>query len=146
MKRLTCKTPLPKMILAQVFSILVVLGGGYSTLEANEPDWNGYWAIEAFNFMIEVDATTNSFEVIPVLPATLPWTPGVGEIRDGKGYINVEYQGVSANLLVQLTDPDTALVQPINCMPEYHMLCALAQSQRAILTRVDYQPSISPVR
>lgn len=114
-----------------------------SPLEANDIDWNGYWAIEAFNFMIEVDATANTFEVIPVLPATLPWTPDTGEIRDGKGYINVEYQGVSADLLVQLTDANTALVQPVNCMPEYHMLCALAQNQRAILTRVNYQANSS---
>ena len=114
-----------------------------SPLEANDIDWNGYWAIEAFNFMIEVDATANTFEVIPVLPATLPWTPDTGEIRDGKGYINVEYQGVSADLLVELTDANTALVQPVNCMPEYHMLCALAQNQRAILTRVNYQANSS---
>lgn len=112
-------------------------------LKASDIDWNGYWAIEAFNFMIEVDATASTFEVIPVLPATLPWTPDIGEIRDGKGYINVEYQGVSAELLVQLTDENTALVQPIHCMPEYHMLCALAQSQRAILTRVNYQANSS---
>lgn len=132
-----------KWMLAKIISIIVVLGWGKLPLQASEPDWNGYWAIEAFNFMIEVDATTDSFEVIPVLPATLPWTPGIGEIREGKGYINVKYQGVSANLLVQLTDENTALVQPVSCMPEYHMLCALAQSQRAILTRVNYQPSSS---
>ena len=132
------KTKLLPWLAASVLAL-----SGASTLQASDIDWNGYWAIEAFNFMIEVDATASTFEVIPVLPATLPWTPDTGEIRDGKGYINVEYQGVSADLLVQLTDENTALVQPINCMPEYHMLCALAQSQRAILTRVTYQANSS---
>lgn len=132
-----------KLILTPLLTFMVIYSLNTNRASANETDWNGYWAIEAFNFMIEVDATTRRFEVIPVLPATLPWTPGIGEIRNGKGYINVEYQGVSADLQVQLTDENTALVQPVNCIPEYHMLCALAQSQRAILTRVDYQPSSS---
>lgn len=132
-----------RFALQALLIVSVVAGASRSHLHASDVDWNGFWAIEAFNFMIEVDATASNFEVIPVMPARLPWTPDTGEIREGMGYINVEYQGVSAELQVQLLDQDTALVQPVNCMPEYHMLCALAQSQRAILTRVNYQANSS---
>jgi len=45
------KTKLLPWLAASVLAL-----SGASTLQASDIDWNGYWAIEAFNFMIEVDA------------------------------------------------------------------------------------------
>jgi len=59
-----------------------------------------------------------------------------GPINGTSATIDVEYQGVVARVLVQLGESGTAMVRPLSCQPDYHVVCALVQNQQARFFRL----------
>jgi len=93
--------------------------------------WHGEWSAEDTPFSLRVVPAGNRFTVLPVQPAGLEWTASNGFISGNSGTIDVEYQGASAQVLVQLLSHDTAIVRSMSCQPDYHVICTLVRNQQA---------------
>ncbi|OGT70259.1 MAG: hypothetical protein A3H44_01035 [Gammaproteobacteria bacterium RIFCSPLOWO2_02_FULL_57_10] len=65
------------------------------------------------------------------------WSNGIGKINGDSATVEVNYQGVVGTILVQLGDGDTAMVRPLSCQPDYHVVCALVQNQQARFVKMD---------
>jgi len=93
--------------------------------------WNGEWLAEGTDFRLRVIPQGNLFLVEPVFPLGLNWKAGHGTINGSTGTIHVEYEGVTAKVMVQLTDSSSAIVRSMSCQPDYHVICTLVRNQQA---------------
>ncbi|MEX0617948.1 MAG: hypothetical protein WD180_03210, partial [Pseudohongiellaceae bacterium] len=58
--------------------------------------------------------------------------------------LQVQTQGVTAELLAELTAEGTAVVKALSCVPDYMVACALAKDRQAIFVRIEpEQPDAS---
>lgn len=97
--------------------------------------WQGEWLAEGTDFRLRVIPDGNQFQVEPVFPLGLNWKAGTGMISGNSGTINVEYEGVTAQVMVQLIDIDSAIVRSMSCQPDYHVICTLVRNQQARFIR-----------
>jgi hypothetical protein len=100
------------------------------------PDvWRGSWLAEGTPFALRVIPAGTRFTALPLLPVGIEWRASNGMINGNSGTIEVEYQGVSAQVLVQLLDKDSAIVRSMSCQPDYHVICTLVRNQQARFVR-----------
>jgi hypothetical protein len=123
------KTPPKRTVLGFCFCLLS------TSLAADDAGnshlWQGEWMAEGTDFSLRVVPEGNQFQVEPVFPLGLNWKAGTGMISGNSGTINVEYEGVTAQVLVQLIDIDSAIVRSMSCQPDYHVICTLVRNQQA---------------
>jgi hypothetical protein len=93
--------------------------------------WHGRWLAEGTDFSLKVISDGNRFQVEPVFPLGLNWKAGTGIISGNSGTIHVEYEGVTAQVMVQLTGTESAIVRSMSCQPDYHVICTLVRNQQA---------------
>jgi hypothetical protein len=98
--------------------------------------WQGEWQIEATTFTLRVSTQGNRFFIEPVRPLGLEWTTNNGIIDGNNGTIRVEYQGVSAQVMVQLISDTSAIVRSMSCQPDYHVICTLVRNQQALFIKL----------
>ena len=98
--------------------------------------WQGEWQVEATLFTLKVSTEGNRFFVDPVRPLGIEWTSTNGTIDGNTGTIQVKYQGVSAQVMVQLISDSSAIVRSLSCQPDYHVICTLVQNQQALFTKL----------
>jgi hypothetical protein len=98
--------------------------------------WQGEWQVEATTFTLRVSTEGNRFFIEPVRPLGLEWTSSNGTIDGNTGTIQVEYQGVSAQVMVQLISDSSAIVRSLSCQPDYHVICTLVQNQQALFLKL----------
>jgi hypothetical protein len=101
----------------------------------NSGAWHGEWQAENTTFILRVIPEGNRFEVEAVQPLGLGWTSKNGMINGNSGTINVEYQGVTALVLVQLITHSSAIVRSMSCQPDYHVVCTLVRNQQALFIK-----------
>lgn len=98
--------------------------------------WQGEWQIEATTFTLRVSTEGNRFFIEPVRPLGLEWSTNNGIIDGNNGTIQVEYQGVSAQVMVQLISDTSAIVRSMSCQPDYHVICTLVSNQQALFIKL----------
>jgi len=103
--------------------------------------WEGEWQAENTLFSLRVVPQGNRFMIEPVSSLGLEWTSSDGVITGNSGTINVEYQGVSAQVLVQLISYSSAIVRSLSCQPDYHVVCTLVRNQQALFVKVQNPPA-----
>lgn len=97
--------------------------------------WHGTWQAENTTFTLRVVPDGNRFAVEAVQPLGLGWTSSDGIINGNSGTINVEYQGVTALVMVQLISDSSAIVRSMSCQPDYHVVCTLVRNQQALFLK-----------
>lgn len=100
------------------------------------PLWSGIWNAEGSLLTLRVTHVDDQLLVEPVESLGFQWRNSVGHINGSSATIDVEYQGVVATVLVQLGEGGTAMVRPLSCQPDYHVVCALVQNQQARFRKV----------
>lgn len=109
----------------------------HATAQSAAPSvWQGEWQIEATTFTLRVSTEGNRFFIEPVRPLGLEWTSSNGMIDGNNGTIQVEYQGVSAQVMVQLISDTSAIVRSMSCQPDYHVICTLVRNQQALFLKL----------
>jgi hypothetical protein len=109
-----------------------------STANPNSFDssaWYGEWQAENTTFVLRVLPENNRFVIEAVQPLGLGWTSSNGIINGNSGTINVEYQGVTALVMVQLVTHSSAIVRSMSCQPDYHVVCTLVRNQQALFVK-----------
>lgn len=101
----------------------------------NSSAWDGEWQAENTTFILRVIPEGNRFAVEAVQPLGLGWTSSNGIINGNSGTINVEYQGVTALVMVQLISHSSAIVRSMSCQPDYHVVCTLVRNQQALFNK-----------
>ncbi|KKO06947.1 hypothetical protein LCGC14_0061330 [marine sediment metagenome] len=100
--------------------------------ELSDPGiWHGEWQAEDTDFTLLVLPSGTNFRLEPLRPAGIEWQAGEGLINGSSGTVEVSYQGVVAQVMVQLTSPETAVVRSMSCQPDYHVVCTLVRNQQA---------------
>lgn len=100
------------------------------------PQWSGIWNAEGSLLTLRVTHSEDQLHVEPVESLGFIWRNSIGHINGNSATIDVEYQGVVATVLVQLGEGGTAMVRPLSCQPDYHVVCALVQNQQARFRKV----------
>jgi len=103
---------------------------------ALSPQWSGIWNAEGTQLTLKVTHQAGRLHVEPMESLGHIWRNSVGYINGSSATIDVEYQGVVATVLVQLGQEGTAMVRPLSCQPDYHVVCALVQNQQARFRKV----------
>lgn len=115
----------------------VVWSTASSADELTDPDiWHGEWQAENTDFRLLVLPSGAQFDVQPLNPLNLGWRAGVGVINGSSGTIEVRYQGVVAQVMVQLTSTESAIVRSLSCQPDYHVICTLVRNQQARFIKI----------
>ncbi|HBN15625.1 MAG: hypothetical protein CMQ46_07495 [Gammaproteobacteria bacterium] len=99
--------------------------------------WHGQWLAEGTLFSLELQASGDRFQLLPRTPAGLQWQASEGRINGNSATVDVHYQGVSATVLVQLQSPLSAIVRPMSCQPDYHVICTLVSNQQARFIKLE---------
>tara|TARA_R100000306_G_scaffold54529_1_gene51797 strand:- start:46887 stop:47348 length:462 start_codon:yes stop_codon:yes gene_type:complete len=99
--------------------------------------WHGQWLAEGTLFSLELQATDDRFQLLPRTPAGLLWQASEGRINGNSATVDVQYQGVSATVLVQLQSPQSAIARPMSCQPDYHVICTLVSNQQARFIKLE---------
>ncbi|MDT8429794.1 MAG: hypothetical protein RQ757_13645 [Pseudomonadales bacterium] len=108
------------------------------TTETQEKsNWSGIWNAENTLLTIKVWSDGQRFVVDPVETMGLVWNTSNGRINGSSAFIEVEYQGVSARVIVDQIDRDTAVARALSCQPDYHVICALVRNQQARFVRTN---------
>ncbi|MEX0739437.1 MAG: hypothetical protein WD071_08855 [Pseudohongiella sp.] len=119
-------------LMACFFAVAIVFSSDVDADELADPDlWHGEWQAEDTDFTLLVLPSGTNFRLEPMLPAGIEWQAGEGIINGSSGTVEVRYQGVVAQVLVQLTSPETAIVRSMACQPDYHVVCTLVRNQQA---------------
>lgn len=123
-----------------LFLIGLTLGATHSLAaerSASDHVWHGEWQAEGMPFILRVIPAGERFTVLPLEPAAIEWQASNGTINGNTGTIDIEYQGVTAQVLVQLQDTVSAIVRPMSCQPDYHVICTLVRNQQARFIKRD---------
>lgn len=111
-------------------------GEAQSSSASLSPQWSGIWNAEGSLLTVKVTHLENQLHVEPLESLGHIWRNSVGHINGNSATLEVEYQGVTATVLVQLGEGGTAMVRPLRCQPDYHVVCALVQNQQARFRKV----------
>ena len=103
-------------------------------------DWSGVWQASGSPFMLKVHSQNDLLHVEAIESMGLVWQNSPGTIHGDSATFEVQYQGVTATVLVQKTDAETAIARPLSCQPDYHIVCALVQNQQALFVKQHTSP------
>lgn len=122
----------PAAIVGLMAALLLAASVNTSADELSDPDtWHGEWQAQDTDFTLLVLPSGMNFRLEPLRPAGIEWQAGEGLINGSSGTVEVRYQGVVAQVMVQLTSPETAIVRSMSCQPDYHVVCTLVRNQQA---------------
>ena len=110
---------------------LLSLLGTQSNAQTPDAYWSGVWQAAGSPFMLRVRSQNDLLHVEAIDSMGLVWQNSPGTIQGDSATFEVQYQGVTATVLVQKTDAETAIARPLSCRPDYHIVCALVQNQQA---------------
>lgn len=119
------------------FLLLAIPASGLQAQDDGDYSWDGIWIAEGTLFSVAVTVKENTFVVAEVESLGFEWSTNAGTVKGQQATIEVSYAGASALILVQLLDANTAVASATNCMPEYMVVCALAQNRQARFARAD---------
>ncbi|MCB1664882.1 MAG: hypothetical protein KDI28_03845 [Pseudomonadales bacterium] len=119
-----------------ILTCLLVLGSARGFAQTSHSHWSGVWQVEGSPFTVRVTSHDNLLHVEPVESMGFIWRNTPGRISGNNATFEVEYQGVTATVLVQKADEDTAIARPLSCQPDYHIVCALVQNQQALFVKL----------
>lgn len=107
--------------------------------QAQEPtrNWSGLWQAQGTPFTLRVTRQNDQLHIEPVESLGFVWSNGIGRVHGDSATVNVNYQGVTGTVLVQLGEGDTAMVRPLSCRPDFHIICTLVQNQQARFVRLN---------
>ena len=108
-----------------------------SQLQVPTKNWSGVWQAQGTPFTLRVTRQNDQLHIEPLESMGFIWSNSVGKISGDSATVEVNYQGVVGTILVQLGEGDTAMVRPLSCQPDYHVVCALVQNQQARFVKVD---------
>jgi len=133
-----CERRLPRSLFCAALSCACLVATPLTATAQSAPlsVWQGEWQVEATTFTLRVSTQGNRFFIEPVRPLGLEWTSSNGTIDGNTGTIQVEYQGVSAQVMVQLISDSSAIVRSLSCQPDYHVICTLVQNQQALFLKL----------
>lgn len=126
-------------IAPRVFGIMLCAGGLAAQAQAQTPtkSWSGVWQAQGTPFTLRVTRQNDQLHIEPIESLGFIWTNSVGKVSGDSATVEVNYQGVVGTILVQLGEGDTAMVRPLSCRPDYHVVCALVQNQQARFVKMD---------
>lgn len=134
-------TALSSALLLAIMVILPLNPAGIAdeTVQAPAGDWTGLWQAdtEDMDLTLRVISDGEKFTVEEVMPVGMGWEVDNGAISGQSGVIDVFYQGVTAQVLVQLLDSNTAIIRSMSCQPDFHVVCTLVRNQQARFIRAD---------
>ncbi len=108
--------------------------------QTDSAQWEGLWQAEGTLFQLRVRALNNTLQIEAVESLGFEWRNSAGQINGNSATFEVEYQGVTATVLVQKNDAVTAIARPVTCQPDYHVVCALVQNQQARFIKQNVSP------
>ncbi|MDP1929972.1 MAG: hypothetical protein Q8L60_00775 [Gammaproteobacteria bacterium] len=124
-------------IVPRVIGILLCAGSITTHAQTSTKVWSGVWQAQGTPFTLRVTRQNDQLHIEPVESLGFIWSNSVGKINGESATVEVNYQGVVGTILVQLGEGDTAMVRPLSCQPDYHVVCALVQNQQARFVRID---------
>lgn len=134
--RKTCHLP-TSAIAGLLAGLLLVSPLSTGADELSDPGtWHGEWQAQDTDFTLLVLPSGTNFRLEPLRPAGIEWQAGEGLINGSSGTVEVRYQGVVAQVMVQLTSPETAIVRSMSCQPDYHVVCTLVRNQQARFIKI----------
>jgi len=107
----------------------VAMGAGAQDATAGDP-WDGVWTAEGTAFSIRVIRQDQRMLIAPVQSLGFVWNSGIGSINGDTATIEVEYQGARGTVVVTHDKRGIATARALNCLPETHLMCALARGQQ----------------
>ncbi len=99
--------------------------------------WEGVWQAQGTLFTLRVALQDEFLQIEPVETLGFIWRNSPGRVQGENASFNVEYQGVLATIMVQLSEAGIAIARPTRCQPDYHFVCALVQNQQAVFTKIE---------
>lgn len=108
--------------------------------QAEDSSWAGLWQADGSLFTLRVVSKENLLHVEAVDSMGMQWRNSAGRINGDSVSFDVQYQGVTATVLVKKAEKNIAIARPISCQPDYHLVCALVQNQQALFLKVDENP------
>ncbi len=122
-------------------ALALLLAAAHPTQAQVDNDWSGVWNAEGTLFSLRITRMNDQLLVEPLESLGFIWSNGIGRIHGGSdeqsATIEVGYQGATGTLLVQLGEEGTATVRPVNCQPDFHVVCALVQNQQARFVKME---------
>ena len=103
---------------------------GAAAQGSGDDPWDGVWTAEGTAFSIRVIRQDQRMFVAPVESLGFVWNTGIGSINGDTATIEVEYQGARGTVVVTRDERGTATARALSCLPETHLMCALARGQQ----------------
>ncbi|MEX2131211.1 MAG: hypothetical protein WD772_06965 [Pseudohongiellaceae bacterium] len=117
--------------------LIAIPATGLRAQAAEDYSWEGTWIAEGSFFSVAVTVSENRFVVAAVESLGFEWSTEAGTVVGQQAAIEVSYAGATALILVQLIDANIAVASAASCLPEYLVVCALAQNRQARFVRVE---------
>lgn len=116
---------------------LLLFTGASIAQQYSAEDWNGTWYADGTQFTLEVTVEGKQLYVDSMESLGFVWTSREGRVISSleAGSIEVSYEGVSGRLRIDMLSPTTAVVAPINCSPEFNVVCILIRGQQAVFRK-----------
>ncbi len=124
-------------IVPRVIGMLLCASSFTAQAQTPAKNWSGVWQAQGTPFTLRVTRQDDQLHIEPVESLGFIWRNGVGKISGDSATVEVHYQGVVGTILVQLGEGDTAMVRPLSCQPDYHVVCALVQNQQARFVKIE---------
>src|SRR5690606_35831553 len=119
-----------RALIAAVLMWSVAMGASAQNATAGGDPWDGVWTAEGTAFSIRVIREEQRMFVAPVQSLGFVWNSGIGSINGDTATIEVEYQGARGTVVVTRDERGTATARALSCLPETHLMCALARGQQ----------------
>jgi len=119
-----------RALIAAVLMWCVAMAAGAQGATAGDDPWDGVWTAEGTAFSIRVIRQDQRMVIAPVQSLGFVWNSGIGSINGDTATIEVEYQGARGTVVVTRDEPGIAIARALNCLPETHLMCALARGQQ----------------
>ena len=130
-----------RLIAAAFLSLLLAGSSALLAQTVNETTWSGIWNAEGTLFSLRITRIDDHLLIEPLETLGFVWSNSLGRISSGpegeSATVEVDYQGVKGTLLVELGESGTAMVRPVDCQPDFHVVCALVQNQQARFVRIE---------
>ena len=128
-----------RIVIACLLSIYTLASPSFGQ-EISASNWDGEWIADGTLFRVAVNISNGEFIVNEVDSLGFVWTTKNGIYSGDRAVIEAEYAGATAVVEIQLIDPNTAIANLRNCVPEYIVVCVLAMGQQARFIRATPSP------
>jgi len=119
-----------RALIAAILIWSVALGASAQEETAGDDPWDGVWTAQGTAFSIRVIRQDQRMFVAPAQSMGFVWNSGIGSINGDTATIEVEYQGARGTVVVTRDERGVATARALSCLPETHLMCALARGQQ----------------